>query len=43
LEREGRLRGPLPSALHLPEAHDLNVHPVSAIERPPLLAARAAA
>jgi glucosyl-3-phosphoglycerate synthase len=43
LEREGRLRGPLPSALHLPETDDLSVHPVSSTERPPLLAARAAA
>jgi glucosyl-3-phosphoglycerate synthase len=43
LEREGRLRGPLPSALLLPETDDLRVHPVSAAERPPMLAARAAA
>ena len=43
LEREGRLRGPLPSALLLPETDDLRVNSVSATERPPLLAARAAA
>jgi glucosyl-3-phosphoglycerate synthase len=43
LEREGRLRGPLPSGLLMPEGQDLRAHSVSGIERPPLLAARAAA
>jgi glucosyl-3-phosphoglycerate synthase len=43
LEREGRLRGPLPAGLLVPETDDLRVHSVSATERPPLLAARAAA
>jgi glucosyl-3-phosphoglycerate synthase len=43
LEREGRLSGPLPSGLLVPETDDLRVHSVSATERPPLLAARAAA
>ena len=43
LEREGRLRGPLPSGLVVPEAHGLRRRDVSAVERPPLAAARAAA
>jgi glucosyl-3-phosphoglycerate synthase len=43
LEREGRLRGPLPSGLLVPETEDLRVLSVSATERPPLVAARAAA
>jgi glucosyl-3-phosphoglycerate synthase len=43
LERDGRLHGPLPSGLLVPEAEDLRVQPVSATERPPLVAVRAAA
>lgn len=43
LEREGRLHGPLPSGLLVPETDDLRVQSVSATERPPLLEARAAA
>jgi glucosyl-3-phosphoglycerate synthase len=43
LEREGRLGGPLPAGLLVPETDDLRVHSVSATERPPLLARRAAA
>lgn len=43
LEREGRLRGPLPSGLLVPEAQDLRALSVSATERPPLATARAAA
>jgi glucosyl-3-phosphoglycerate synthase len=43
LEREGRLRGPLPSGLLVPEAQDPRVLSVSPTERPPLVAARAAA
>jgi glucosyl-3-phosphoglycerate synthase len=43
LEREGRLHGPLPSGLLIPETDDLRVQSVSATERPPLREARAAA
>jgi hypothetical protein len=43
LQREGRLRGPLPSGLLMPETEDLHVHSVSATERPPVVTARAAA
>lgn len=43
LEREGRLRGPLPSGLLVPETDDLRVQSVPATERPPLRTARAAA
>jgi glucosyl-3-phosphoglycerate synthase len=43
LEREGRLHGPLPSGLLVPETDDLLVQSVSSTERPPLLEARAAA
>lgn len=43
LEREGRLRGPLPSGLVVPEERGLRPRDVSAVERPPLAAARAAA
>ena len=43
LEREGRLHGPLPSGLLIPETDDLRVQSVSATERPPLREVRAAA
>lgn len=43
LEREGRLHGPLPSGLLVPETDDPRVQSVSSVERPPLLEARAAA
>ena len=43
LEREGRLLGPLPPGLLVPETEDVRVQAVSVTERPPLVAARAAA
>lgn len=43
LEREGRLSGPLPSGLLVPEDEGLRAVGVSAVERPPLTVARAAA
>ncbi|MGN6168904.1 MAG: glucosyl-3-phosphoglycerate synthase, partial [Solirubrobacteraceae bacterium] len=43
LEREGRLWGPLPSGLLVPETEDVRVQSVSVTERPPLVTARAAA
>jgi glucosyl-3-phosphoglycerate synthase len=43
LEREGRLRGPLPSGLLVPEEEGMRALDVSSVERPPLMAARAAA
>lgn len=43
LAREGRLGGPLPSGLLVPEQESLRALGISAVERPPLVAARAAA
>jgi glucosyl-3-phosphoglycerate synthase len=43
LEREGRLRGPLPSSLLVPGEGDLRGANVAAVERPPRAALRAAA
>jgi glucosyl-3-phosphoglycerate synthase len=43
LEREGRLRGPLPSGLLVPEEEGMRALDVSSVERPPSMAARAAA
>lgn len=43
LEREGRLSGPLPSGLLVPEGQGLHSLSVSGTERPPLAAARVAA
>jgi glucosyl-3-phosphoglycerate synthase len=43
LEREGRLRGPLPSTFLVPGDDDLHGRAEAAVERPPLAALRAAA
>jgi glucosyl-3-phosphoglycerate synthase len=43
LEREGRLRGPLPSTFLTPGHDDLHARTTTAVERPPLATLRAAA
>jgi glucosyl-3-phosphoglycerate synthase len=43
LEREGRLKGPLPASFTTPGEHGPRTHPAEPVERPPLLSFRAAA
>ncbi len=43
LQREGRLRGPLPSTFLAPDEDDLHTRAAPAVERPPLAVLRAAA
>jgi hypothetical protein len=43
LEREGRLRGPLPATFTATGAEASHLQPAEAVERPPLRSLRAAA